>query len=119
MELIGSRSWHITVVSEHKADRCNTIPPAQELSSCPSWSNIDDNLYPFWQDELSNKLPPFHEESVTGEAAVLKVFKLTGARKATVAGCRVMTGTLVRGKTLYKVLRNNNVIFEGELYWYV
>ena len=35
------------------------------------------------------------------------------------AGCRVMTGTLVRGRTLYKVLRNNNTIFEGELRWYV
>ena len=59
-------------------------------------------------------MPPLHEESVNGEAAVLKVFKLTGSRKATVAGCRVMTGTLLRGKTLYKILRNKNTIFEGE-----
>ena len=60
-------------------------------------------------------MPPLHEESVNGEAAVLKVFKLTGSRKATAAGCRVMTGTLVRGKTLYKILRNKSTIFEGEI----
>lgn len=67
------------------------------------------------KDEISRKMPPLHEESVNGEAAVLKVFKLTGSRKATVAGCRVMTGTLVRGKTSYKILRNKNTIFEGKL----
>lgn len=68
----------------------------------------------YLQGELSNKLPPTHEESITGEAAVLKVFHLSGARKATVAGCRVKTGSLVRNN-LYRITRNNNVIFEGEL----
>ena len=49
------------------------------------------------------------------------MFKLTGSRKATVAGCRVMTGTLIRGKTLYKLLRNKKTVFEGErgLMWNV
>ncbi|KAL9952655.1 hypothetical protein ACROYT_G039939 [Oculina patagonica] len=64
--------------------------------------------------ELSNKLPPVHEESITGEAAVLKVFHLSGARKATVAGCRVKTGSIVRNN-LYRITRNNSVIFEGQL----
>ena len=67
-----------------------------------------------WQDELSSLLPPVHEKSITGEAAVLKVFKLTGSRKATVAGCRVKTGSLAR-KELYQIIRNDDVIFEGEL----
>ena len=66
-----------------------------------------------WQGELTNRLSPIHEETVTGEAAVLKVFKLTGRRKASVAGCQVKTGSLDR-KSLYRVTRNNNVLFEGE-----
>lgn len=64
--------------------------------------------------ELTNRLSPIHEETVTGEAAVLKVFKLTGRRKASVAGCQVKTGSLDR-KSLYRVTRNNNVLFEGRL----
>ncbi|KAJ7369845.1 Translation initiation factor IF-2, mitochondrial [Desmophyllum pertusum] len=64
--------------------------------------------------ELSNKMDPIQEETITGEAAVLKVFTLSGARKATVAGCRVKTGSLARN-SLYRIIRNNDVIFEGNL----
>lgn len=64
--------------------------------------------------ELNKRVSPIQEESVTGEAAVLKVFKLTGRRKATVAGCQVKTGTLDR-KSLYRITRNNQVVFEGQL----
>ncbi|RMX55959.1 hypothetical protein pdam_00021028 [Pocillopora damicornis] len=64
--------------------------------------------------ELNKRITPIHEESVTGEAAVLKVFKLTGRRKATVAGCQVKTGTLDR-KSLYRITRNNEVVYEGRL----
>ena len=58
-------------------------------------------------------MDPIQEETITGEAAVLKVFTLSGARKATVAGCRVKTGSLARN-SLYRIIRNNDVIFEGE-----
>ena len=67
------------------------------------------------QGELSNRLPPIHEETFTGEAAVLKVFHLTGIRKAVVAGCRVKKGSLVRDD-LYRVLRDDEIIYEGEFF---
>lgn len=67
------------------------------------------------QDELSNRLPPIQEETLNGEAAVLKVFHLTGSRKAVVAGCRVKRGSLVRD-SLYRITRNDEVIFEGECF---
>lgn len=66
------------------------------------------------KDELSNRLPQIEQETVTGEAAVLKVFHLTGMRKAVVAGCRVKGGSLVRD-SLYRITRDNKVIFEGKL----
>lgn len=65
------------------------------------------------QDELSNRLPPIQEETVNGEATVLKVFHLTGARRAVVAGCRVKRGNLIRD-SFYRVTRNDEVLYEGE-----
>lgn len=66
-----------------------------------------------FQNELSKKLPPIREETVLGEAAVLQVFHLTGSRKAVVAGCRVKKGSLA-GDSLYRVIRNGEVLYEGE-----
>ena len=65
------------------------------------------------QGELSDRLPPIQEENLTGEAAVLKVFHLTGMRRAVVAGCRVKKGSLVRDD-LYRVFRNDELIYEGK-----
>ena len=65
------------------------------------------------QGELSDRLPPIQEEALTGEATVLKVFHLTGTRRAVVAGCRVKKGSLVRDD-LYRVFRNDELIYEGE-----
>ena len=54
------------------------------------------------------------EEVVVGEAEVLKVFYLTGARKASVGGCRVLKGQLVRDG-IYRVWREDQVIHYGKL----
>lgn len=53
-------------------------------------------------------LSPEWEEDVLGEAEVLKVFKLTGARSASVGGCRVKQGRLVRNAT-FRILRGDEV----------
>ena len=53
-------------------------------------------------------LSPEWEEEVVGEAEVLKVFKLTGARSASVGGCRVRQGRLTRSG-LYRVIRDDQV----------
>jgi hypothetical protein len=66
----------------------------------------------YFQEEMSAKLPLLREDIHLGEATVLKVFNLSGKRKASVAGCRVKQGQLRRKET-YRVVRNNQVIFEG------
>ena len=65
------------------------------------------------QDSLEEMLPPDEEEEVVGEAVVLDTFKLTGHRKASVAGCRVKRGTLERN-CRFRILRNKEPLFEGE-----
>ena len=45
---------------------------------------------------------------MVGEAVVLKVFKLTGAKAADVGGCRVKMGRLVRNAT-YRLVRDGVV----------
>ena len=66
------------------------------------------------KEEMSAKLPLLREDIHAGEATVLKVFHLSGKRKASVAGCRVKQGQLRRSET-YRVIRNGQVIFEGNL----
>lgn len=66
------------------------------------------------KEEMSAKLPLLREDIPVGEATVLQVFHLSGKRKASVAGCRVKQGQLRRKET-YRMYRNNQVIFEGNL----
>ena len=61
------------------------------------------------KEKLETFLPLEWEEEIVGEAVLLKVFKLTGARRATVAGCRVKQGKLVRNAT-YRLLRQGKVM---------
>lgn len=60
------------------------------------------------QSELESGLPTVWEEEVLGEAIVLKVFRLTGAKAAAVGGCRVKQGRLVRSG-LFRVIRDREV----------
>ncbi|XP_053315094.1 translation initiation factor IF-2, mitochondrial [Spea bombifrons] len=67
------------------------------------------------KQELSSKLAPLMEEIVKGEASVLATFDVTaGKKKVQVAGCRVQKGALDR-KLKFKLIRNKNVIWEGNL----
>ncbi len=61
------------------------------------------------QEVLERQLPPVWEEEVVGEAVILKVFKLTGARRASVGGCRVKQGKLVRNAH-YRIVRDGEVL---------
>lgn len=47
------------------------------------------------------------ERNVVGTAEVRGVFRLTGAKKAMVAGCRVKSGTLRKGAS--SATKNNGV----------
>lgn len=60
------------------------------------------------QLNLQNRLPRIMEEEVIGEASVIKTFKLTGSRAATVAGCRVKKGQMIK-EGIYRLLRDDEV----------
>ena len=45
---------------------------------------------------------------MVGEAEVIKVFKLTGARSAAVGGCRVKQGKMIR-KNTFRLIRGDEV----------
>lgn len=65
-------------------------------------------------ESMISMLPPLTEEVTVGEGVVGQIFKLTGAKKATVAGCSVRSGQLQR-KARYQVLRGRKVVHDGEL----
>lgn len=61
---------------------------------------------------LSDMLVPDQREEIVGTAEVREVF--TSPRFGQVAGCLVVEGTVFRNKRI-RVLRENTVIYEGEL----
>lgn len=63
---------------------------------------------PTLQSHVEGVLPLREEEEVVGEAVVLKTFQLTGARAASVGGCRVKVGRLLRSAT-YRLIRDGEV----------
>ena len=61
---------------------------------------------------LTGMLAPKFEEQITGVATVREVFRISKA--GTIAGCIVAEGVIKRGTPL-RILRDNVVIYEGEL----
>lgn len=67
------------------------------------------------KEEISARIPKTTEEEIIGEANVLQEFIVTeNKKKVPVAGCRCVKGTLNRN-ALYRVIRGQEVIFEGKL----
>jgi translation initiation factor IF-2 len=64
------------------------------------------------RDALSGMLAPELREQIVGIAQVRDVFR--SPKLGLIAGCMVIEGTIYRNK-LIRVLRDNVVIFEGEL----
>jgi translation initiation factor IF-2 len=64
------------------------------------------------RDALGGMLDPERVEEIVGIANVREVF--SSPKFGQVAGCMVMEGTVYRNKPI-RVLRDNVVIFEGEL----
>ncbi|MBN2689415.1 MAG: translation initiation factor IF-2 [Gammaproteobacteria bacterium] len=61
---------------------------------------------------LTGMLAPSYEEKIMGLAEVRDVFK--SSKIGAIAGCIVLEGTIFKGKPI-RVLRDNVVIYEGEL----
>ncbi|KAJ8724167.1 hypothetical protein PYW07_008147 [Mythimna separata] len=67
------------------------------------------------KEEISSRIPKRTEEEFVGEANVLQQFIVTeNKKKVPVAGCRCVKGSLARN-ALYRVLRGQDVVFEGKL----
>ena len=60
------------------------------------------------QDHVEGCLSWREEEEVVGEAVVLRTFQLSGAKAASVGGCRVKSGRLLRSAT-FRLLRDGEV----------
>ncbi|XP_076464349.1 translation initiation factor IF-2, mitochondrial-like [Babylonia areolata] len=77
--------------------------------------NVIYHLFNELRDSMSTRLPTLVEEDVIGEARVLQVFYVTESRKKVcVAGCRCTKGMLDK-KRNFKVMRQGEVLYEGEL----
>lgn len=61
---------------------------------------------------LTGMLAPKYEEQITGLAEVREVYR--SSKMGSIAGCMVVEGTVKRGNPI-RVLRDNVVIYEGEL----
>jgi translation initiation factor IF-2 len=61
---------------------------------------------------LSGMLAPERKESITGMVEIRQVFKIS--KIGTVAGCYVLEGTVKRS-SLIRIIRDNVVVFTGEL----
>ncbi|PVD25850.1 hypothetical protein C0Q70_13514 [Pomacea canaliculata] len=73
------------------------------------------HLFDDLRKRISSHLPILEEEDVIGEAKVLQVFHVTeGRNKISVAGCRCTKGILNKKKN-FKVLRMDEVIYQGEI----
>lgn len=70
--------------------------------------NIVDDI----KSALTGMLAPKFEEKIIGIAEVREVFR--SSKIGAIAGCMVIEGMVKRGRTI-RVLRDNVVIFEGEL----
>ena len=64
------------------------------------------------RDALSGMLTPEKKEAVLGMVEIREIYKIS--KIGTVAGCMVLDGVIKRG-SMVRLLRNNVVIWTGEL----
>ena len=78
--------------------------------------NVIYHLIDDVKQEINLRLPPATLEDVVGRATVLQEFLINVSKKrqVPVAGCRVLAGRIPRSGNV-RVLRNNEVLYEGEL----
>ena len=91
----------------------NTAKKIIESESIPlSYHSIIYELLDDVKARMSGMLDPIIKEEIVGTAEVLEVFN--SPKFGQVAGCNVIEGTVLRNKPV-RVLRDDVVIFEGEL----
>eukprot|EP00051_Salpingoeca_urceolata_P017243 m.233351 g.233351 ORF g.233351 m.233351 type:complete len:289 (-) comp18899_c0_seq9:78-944(-) len=97
------------------------VPSAKQVLAKAQNANVNAKTYKVIYDLLDDievamreTLPAVEEVVVVGEAKVQQVFRLTGTKKNTVAGCQVTLGTLQR-KCQYRIVRKGDVVHKGML----
>jgi len=90
--------------------------PAKKLAEAEGISlRVYDIIYRLIEDvekAVKGMLEPEKKEVVVGTAEVLQIFKIS--KVGTIAGCRVTRGEIRRNAQL-RVMRNDEVLFTGEL----
>lgn len=95
------------------------VRPDKNARETAEKENVDIRLYRIIYNAiedieaaLKGMLKPVFEEAITGHAQVRQLFKVSSI--GTIAGCYVTDGKIVR-HTKVRLLRDNVVVFEGEL----
>ena len=74
--------------------------------------NIIYELLDFVKKKMSGLLTPDVQETITGSAQILEIFKVSGAGK--VAGSKVIDGEISNNSNV-RVIRDGNIIFTGKI----
>jgi translation initiation factor IF-2 len=95
------------------------VKPENNAHTLADRQGVDVRLYDVIYNAVSDVrkameglLEPIQQEIALGRAEVLELFRIS--RVGMIAGCRVTEGKLMRG-SLARLLRNNEVIYEGNL----
>ena len=64
---------------------------------------------------MSGLLTPDVQETITGSAQILEIFKVSGAGK--VAGSKVTDGEILNNSNV-RVIRDGNIIFTGKIVYF-
>ena len=130
-DLASATSSHIfgfNVQEEQQSKKAVILqpPPSQKADDNPSsplavhHHKVIYNLLDEVKRLSSEKLPVEWVESVEGEADILALYefnvKVDGKKKSTkTAGCRITSGKIVKSGTTIRVLRGEEIIYEGKL----
>ncbi len=74
--------------------------------------NIIYELLDFVKKKMSGLLTPDIQETITGSAQILEIFKVSGAGK--VAGSKIMDGEILSNSNV-RVIRDGSIIFTGKI----
>ncbi|RMH18712.1 MAG: translation initiation factor IF-2, partial [Gammaproteobacteria bacterium] len=90
----------------------NARKVARQMDIEPRYYSVIYDVVDDIKAAISSKLKPEIKEEITGVAEVRDVFR--SSKLGAIAGCLVVDGTVKRGNPI-RVLRDNVVIYEGEL----
>ncbi len=95
------------------------VKPSKEAKKLAENENIKISSYniiyevlDFIKQRMSGLLTPDVQETITGTAQILEIFKVSGAGK--VAGCKISEGEIV-GTSDVRLIRDGTIIFTGKV----